>query len=244
MPTRHPRSAPRRGPAAWPAWPSTAHRRSRLVRWRQALDGAGEGAVVEEAFENSRYMPTLGWGSSFPGHMLPTDRRHWSRIDGSNSKDNLHDLVYLPPGWAWHGPWRTDLRGVADGCIDAEARPLPSSSLSPSFLVPVPFLPRPCPLPSSCLSPSFLVPVPFLPRACPLPSSCLSRPRILTEPACWGAAWCCLAGVVLRCGLSFSQVSTARRRRPADAAALCAAPQAGAPLRTDTRASAPAWGLA
>ena len=34
--------------------------------------------VVEEVFENQRYQPFRGWGSSWPGHMLPTDCGKWS----------------------------------------------------------------------------------------------------------------------------------------------------------------------
>lgn len=87
-----------------------------------ALEGAPAGSVVEESFENSRYMPTMGWGSSYPGHLLPTDRRHWSSADGVHSSDTLHTLYPLPDGWEWHGPWKKELRWAQSGATDAEVR--------------------------------------------------------------------------------------------------------------------------
>ncbi|PTQ34792.1 hypothetical protein MARPO_0076s0036 [Marchantia polymorpha] len=32
--------------------------------------------VVEEVFENQRFQPLGGWGSKWPGHLMPTDRGH------------------------------------------------------------------------------------------------------------------------------------------------------------------------
>ena len=37
-------------------------------------------AVIEEVFENQRLQPFRGWGHTWPGHFLPTDKaNHWSR---------------------------------------------------------------------------------------------------------------------------------------------------------------------
>lgn len=36
-----------------------------------------------QVFENQRYQPIRGWGSNYPGHMLPTDRRRYSDANGS-----------------------------------------------------------------------------------------------------------------------------------------------------------------
>ena len=77
-------------------------------------------AYVEEVFENSRYMPLQGWGSSYPGHLLPTDRRRWSRFDASICSDALRDIVWLPAGWAWVAVWRKDMRGAEHGAVDSE----------------------------------------------------------------------------------------------------------------------------
>lgn len=77
-------------------------------------------AYVEEVFENSRYMPLQGWGSSYPGHLLPTDRRRWSRLDASQCSDVLRELVEIPPGWAWAQPWKKDMRGAEVGAVDSE----------------------------------------------------------------------------------------------------------------------------
>ncbi len=77
-------------------------------------------AFVEEVFENSRYMPLQGWGSSYPGHLLPTDRRRWSRFDATACADTVRELVQLPRGWAWSGLWQKDMRGAERGCVDSE----------------------------------------------------------------------------------------------------------------------------
>lgn len=49
-----------------------------------------EGVIVEEVFENERYQPISGWGSSWPGHLLPTDPGHWSKRDFTNSSEVQH----------------------------------------------------------------------------------------------------------------------------------------------------------
>ena len=40
-----------------------------------------------EVYENERYNPLKAprWGSSYPGHLLPSDRKRWSRANGSCS---------------------------------------------------------------------------------------------------------------------------------------------------------------
>ena len=35
-----------------------------------------------EMFENQRYVPVNGWGNSYPGHLLPTDRAKYSDEGG------------------------------------------------------------------------------------------------------------------------------------------------------------------
>jgi hypothetical protein len=95
------------------------------VEW--ALEGcdlsseAAASACIEEVFENSRYMPLQGWGSSYPGHLLPTDPvRRWSRLDVTQCADVLRDLVSIPPGWAWAHTWKKDMRGADVGAVDSE----------------------------------------------------------------------------------------------------------------------------
>jgi hypothetical protein len=95
------------------------------VEW--ALEGCGlspeaaASAYIEEVFENSRYMPLQGWGSSYPGHLLPTDPvRRWSRLDVTQCADVLRDLVSIPPGWAWAHTWKKDMRGAEVGAVDSE----------------------------------------------------------------------------------------------------------------------------
>jgi vacuolar protein sorting-associated protein 13A/C len=38
----------------------------------------------EEFFENERYQPIVGWGSKWPGHLLPTDPTRYTARDYSN----------------------------------------------------------------------------------------------------------------------------------------------------------------
>jgi hypothetical protein len=52
-------------------------------------------AVVMELYENQRYQPFRGWGSTWPGHFLPTDRTlRWSLRDSAGV-----DVVTSQVGW-------------------------------------------------------------------------------------------------------------------------------------------------
>ncbi|RHZ41893.1 hypothetical protein DYB26_015755 [Aphanomyces astaci] len=42
-------------------------------------------ASASDVFENERYQPFLGFGHTYPGHLLPSDRGHWSNATGSVS---------------------------------------------------------------------------------------------------------------------------------------------------------------
>eukprot|EP00898_Chlorokybus_atmophyticus_P001275 jgi/Chlat1/2148/Chrsp17S02730 len=67
--------------------------------------------VVEEVFENQRYIPIKGWGSK--GHFLPTDRKHWSWRDGSHSSEEFVEPP-LPEDWSWTSEWRVETTGHVD----------------------------------------------------------------------------------------------------------------------------------
>lgn len=60
----------------------------------------------DEVFENEKYHPLLGWGSSCPGHLLPSDPGHWSMRDDSSSQD--FPEIQLPPSWKWASDWHID----------------------------------------------------------------------------------------------------------------------------------------
>ena len=78
-------------------------------------------AYIEEVFENNRYMPLQGWGSSYPGHLLPTDSvKRWSRLHATQCSDVLRELVSIPPGWKWAHTWKKDMRGAEVGAVDSE----------------------------------------------------------------------------------------------------------------------------
>jgi hypothetical protein len=72
------------------------------------------GEVVEEdVVEHERYMPLLGWSHK---HLLPTDRRRYSRkFDGGNSVSEF-PKVECPYGWEWEGPWKVEATGGGGGC--------------------------------------------------------------------------------------------------------------------------------
>jgi hypothetical protein len=84
-------------------------------------------AIVEEIFENERHQPFRGWGSTWPGHFLPTDKVHrWSvrKIDPSGvpSSQTMSKVVpKLPEDWRWvENAWKLDLSGVLSDSTDNE----------------------------------------------------------------------------------------------------------------------------
>eukprot|EP00890_Picochlorum_soloecismus_P005591 jgi/Picsp_1/6032/NSC_03386-R1_protein len=84
-------------------------------------------AIVEEIFENERHQPFRGWGSTWPGHFLPTDKVHrWSvrKIDpsGMSSSQTMSKVVpKLPQDWKWvENAWKLDLSGVLSDSTDNE----------------------------------------------------------------------------------------------------------------------------
>ena len=61
------------------------------------LSGKGLLLVIHQTpdpvlFENQRYQPVRGWGSKFPGHLLPTDRGRWSDRAGRLYSSEGNDL--------------------------------------------------------------------------------------------------------------------------------------------------------
>ena len=83
-------------------------------------------AVVESLFENERLQPFRGWGHTWPGHFLPTDRvLHWSMNDPGQEPDSvcsqsINEVAPLPPpGWRWvEKAWHLDLSGVFSDSTD------------------------------------------------------------------------------------------------------------------------------
>jgi len=58
--------------------------------------------VVEDCFENFRYMPLKGWLPPY----LPTDRWAWSNAKGT--EERTKDGHRLPANWQWTGDWSID----------------------------------------------------------------------------------------------------------------------------------------
>ena len=84
---------------------------------RQYLSWSVPDDYVIEVFENQRHQPGAGgWGSSYPGHLLPSDRSRFTdeggynfkrSFTGNKSKVDLKDMVPRP-GWSWEGAWTVD----------------------------------------------------------------------------------------------------------------------------------------
>ncbi|DAZ93716.1 TPA: hypothetical protein N0F65_009642, partial [Lagenidium giganteum] len=72
-------------------------------------DFTGEYAV-DDLYEHERYSYlSFSWGSSFPGHLLPTDRRRWSGLHGTPSSQKREAVEpQLPVSWEWTSAWEID----------------------------------------------------------------------------------------------------------------------------------------
>lgn len=66
--------------------------------WNTKNSETAPSTVMEEIFENQRYQPLAGWGSKWPGHMLPGDPSRWSNRDYSKTSSVRHppDILYTP----------------------------------------------------------------------------------------------------------------------------------------------------
>eukprot|EP00850_Spirogloea_muscicola_P005223 SM000023S07679 [mRNA] locus=s23:814661:836470:+ [translate_table: standard] len=76
--------------------------------------------MAEEVFENQRYQPVAGWGSSWPGHLRPMDPPRWTSADGSQSSlagGSRHLYVgVVEPGNSQPLPWDSEAPG-SDLCL-------------------------------------------------------------------------------------------------------------------------------
>eukprot|EP00850_Spirogloea_muscicola_P002380 SM000009S23509 [mRNA] locus=s9:423530:451441:+ [translate_table: standard] len=66
--------------------------------------------VLEEVFENQRYQPVAGWGSSWPGHLFLTDPKRWSDRSFKQSSQEFLEPP-LPAGWEWTSDWQVEKAG-------------------------------------------------------------------------------------------------------------------------------------
>ncbi|KAG6977035.1 hypothetical protein JG688_00000771 [Phytophthora aleatoria] len=86
-------------------------------------DFSGEEAI-DDIYEHQRYSYlSFSWGSSFPGHLLPTDRHQWSGLHGSPSSQTRAKVdPQLPVNWKWTSDWvvdKTSCKCDADGWVYA-----------------------------------------------------------------------------------------------------------------------------
>jgi hypothetical protein len=118
-----PPTPPPGSPPAAAATPPPAPEPALLKRGYAAPElppAARRAAVVEEVFESERLQPFRGWGSTWPGHFLPTDAcLRWSRRGDAAPSQRLGAAAPAPPpGWRWvEEGWALDLDGArADAC--------------------------------------------------------------------------------------------------------------------------------
>ncbi len=82
--------------------------------------------ACSEVYEHERVQPFRGWGHSWPGHFLPSDRvGHWGdrygRPGGPTSMLFEKVVPRLPRGWEWaEDEWHVDMTGEEEDGVDAE----------------------------------------------------------------------------------------------------------------------------
>ncbi|KAH7316123.1 hypothetical protein KP509_21G079300 [Ceratopteris richardii] len=77
-------------------------------------DDKGDGDIKHaEVFENERYEPLLGWGSTCPGHLMPTDPKRWSKDDYTWSSQDFPG-AQLPTGLQRTENWIIDKTNLTD----------------------------------------------------------------------------------------------------------------------------------
>lgn len=108
-------------------------------------NSSDEGFVTQlfEVFENERFQPFRGWGSTYPGHLLPTDRSRFSDRSGSVKHAPVavvNHQVVATSGFEEEKSGAGPRSGA--GSVGGPARPplLAWSQLEP---IPVPDLPLP-----------------------------------------------------------------------------------------------------
>lgn len=80
--------------------------------------------MTEELFEHERVQPFRGWGHTWPGHFLPSDRVGWwgdrlGKPGGSASMVFEQVEPVLPHGWKWlEERWEVDMGGRAAEAVD------------------------------------------------------------------------------------------------------------------------------
>lgn len=86
-----------------------------------------EKTVVEEVFESERHQPFRGFGSTWPGHFLPTDRvNKWNvrkaNTSGMYSSQDISVVApILPDDWEWvEDSWTLDLSGLPSHTTDKD----------------------------------------------------------------------------------------------------------------------------
>lgn len=98
-------------------------------RFAVVAEEVQEQIIEEEFFENERFQPFRGFGSTYPGHLLPTDRNHWSDRYGSmlataptlgREVEFFHVAPRAPRGWVFLDDWQVDVSGTHERRVDPD----------------------------------------------------------------------------------------------------------------------------
>lgn len=109
-----------------PVSPAAAAAAAAVATAAQAAAESGLSEVEAEVFEFERIQPFRGWGHTWPGHFLPSDRvGHWGDRSGApgGAAAALFDKVAprCPPGWEWReAEWRVDYSPLESEGVDAD----------------------------------------------------------------------------------------------------------------------------
>lgn len=79
-----------------------------VVRFEMEITTPQQAALYDEhtVFEYQRWEPIKGWGSTYPGHLLPTDPGCWSTVNGQKFANKLIDVSPgILEGWKIDRQW-------------------------------------------------------------------------------------------------------------------------------------------
>eukprot|EP00854_Cymbomonas_tetramitiformis_P005513 gene5513-6680_t len=96
----------------------------RLTTVEMMAECCTDGKDYDEAFETERWQPLRGWGSTFPGHLMPTDGPKWLSRDGGPpaycpEDAHMDERQCKVLGWQI-GEWGVDASGEANTECDSD----------------------------------------------------------------------------------------------------------------------------
>lgn len=168
-------------------------------------------AVIEEIFENQRLQPFRGWGHTWPGHFLPTDKVSPMRYGAKGAAMlQVTTAAVPPPPWLQSLDTRRVLSLLRPPCLQVnhwsrrehEGFPVLASADFNAIAPPLPEVGR-------------------LPGACTVGRCCADAP---TVPAATQAGWAAgLSGS--HCATAMVSIKNAQSRRSGQHQRVCSPPQ-------------------